>query len=165
MRTLLAVVFTLMLSLATSLSHATKVGDVAPPVNLRLLGSDQVLSLSSLRGKVVLVDFWSSWCASCRQSIPYFDELRNKLSNEDFEVYAVNLDDKVSEAKAFLSNYPVSYPIVWDEAQDSPEEFDITKMPTSFLLDQQGVVRAVYVEFKKTDIAGFEKDIRRLLKP
>lgn len=153
----------LALFLSPSLSLAVTVGDLAPNVELKSIHSGELLSLESLRGKVVLIDFWSSWCASCRQSLPYFDELRKKLTGEKFEVYAVNLDDKKKEALAFLKNIPVSYPIVWDETQDSPEQFAITRMPTSFLLDKDGVIRSVYVEFKKSDISGFELDIRRLL--
>lgn len=148
---------------SSSLSYAVQVGGVAPPLALKSIHSNELLTLESLRGKVVLVDFWSSWCASCRQSLPYFDELREKLTGEKFEIYAVNLDDKKREALKFLESVPVSYPIVWDETQDSPEQFAITRMPTSFLLDKNGVVRAIYVEFKKSDIAAFELDIRKLL--
>lgn len=163
MKCLISAVFALALWMVTSVSVAVTVGQPAPPIALPTLQTQQTLSLRDLRGKVVLVDFWSSWCASCRQSLPYFDTLRTQLQGEAFEIFAVNLDDEASEALEFLNAYPVSYPIVWDEAQASPEAYGITRMPTSFLIDQTGVVRAIYVEFKKSDIADFEQDIRRLL--
>lgn len=163
MKSLVTRLLALALFVAPAATYALKVGEAAPALKLPVLNSDKTRSLSSMRGKVVLVDFWSSWCGSCRQSLPYFEQLQAKLSNESFEMYAINLDDNVNEALAFLSKYPVTYPIVWDESQDSPEQFNVQRMPTSFLLDQEGIVRAIYVEFKKSDIASFEKDIRRLL--
>jgi thiol-disulfide isomerase/thioredoxin len=163
MRALFLTILMLKALVASSLGYGVTVGKIAPPIELPSLANGRLLSLEGLRGKVVLVDFWSSWCASCRQSLPYFDTLRQKLSGEAFEIYAVNLDDDINEAITFLKEYPVTYSVVWDARQNSPEQYVIRRMPTSFLIDQAGVVRAIYVEFKKSDIAGFEADIRRLL--
>lgn len=110
-----------------------------------------------------MVDFWSSWCVHCRKSLPYFNKLRAALNTDQFEIYAINLDDEVEKAVAFLAKYPITYPTVWDEEQNSPEDFNVMEMPTSFLVDQNGVVHKIYVGFKEADILTYENDIRRLL--
>lgn len=147
----------------SSQSFAASVGSAAPPIQLQSLTTGQMMPLSSLRGKVVLVDFWASWCVPCRKSLPLFNDLRARIGADKFEIYAVNLDENKSDALGFLAKYPVSYPVVWDQAQSTPEQYQVMGMPSSYLVDQNGVLRAVHKGFKEEDIAKYEQEIRGLL--
>jgi len=144
-------------------TFAATVGAEAPPIQLKSLTTGQDMSLSSLRGKVVLVDFWASWCVPCRKSLPMFNDLRAKIGADKFEIFAVNLDEDKADAMGFLSKYPVSYPVVWDQAQSTPESYQVMGMPSSYLVDQNGILRAVHKGFKEEDIGKYEQEIRGLL--
>lgn len=128
-----------------------EVGDTAPAVNLPALSADDDISLQSLQGKVVYLDFWASWCGPCRVSFPLLEQLREELGVRGFEVYAVNVDEVEADARKFLSEIPVSYPVVRDGAGATPGTFGILGMPTGYLIDRQGVVRDIHQGFRKSD--------------
>jgi thiol-disulfide isomerase/thioredoxin len=99
------------------------VGQSAPAVSLPQLSGAGEVSLESLQGKVVYLDFWASWCPPCRISFPILEQLRVELGPDGFEVLAINLDEVEADAQQFLSDTPVSYPVVRDAAADSPKAF------------------------------------------
>ena len=140
-------------------------GQAAPPVVLPLLsaGSPEVLSLESLRGKVVYLDFWASWCGPCRLSFPQLEQLRQELGPQGFEVLAVNVDEFEPDALRFLAEIPVSYPVVRDGTGDTPLSYGILGMPTGYLIDRDGVVRLVHQGYRKSDGAALRTSIIELL--
>jgi len=139
------------------------VGQPAPEVQLPQLPGGNEVSLSSLRGKVVYLDFWASWCGPCRVSFPQLEQLRNELGPRGFEVYAINVDEVEADANQFLADVPVSYVVVRDAGGTTPEAYGILGMPTGFLIDRKGVVRHVHQGFKKTDGALLRAEIVELL--
>ncbi len=145
-------------------SHCVGIGDQAPKISLPQLEGGKKLSIKNFRGKVVYVDFWASWCGPCRQSLPLMNEIRNKLNNKGFEVFAINLDEDPEAAKAFLKQYPVQYPVVSDKEGKTPEIYSIPGMPTSYLIDRSGTIRDIHLGFKESDIVKIEKEIKTLLK-
>lgn len=144
--------------------QALQAGDKAPEVVLPFLLGGGKLSLSDLKGRVVYVDFWASWCGPCRKSFPALDQLRAELSAQGFEVYAINLDEKVADTEAFLKKFPVKFPLLHDAAGKTAEQFGVMGMPTAYLLDQQGVIRKVHQGFKNKDIAKIRSEVLSLLK-
>jgi len=100
-----------------------------------------------LKGKLVLVDFWASWCGPCKASFPAMEELQQKYGAKGLVILAVNLDDKQSEMEDFLKKHPVTFPVVRDAAKKLVAAACIASMPTSFLLDGEGKVRAVHNGF------------------
>ena len=135
-----------------------------------------VLRLADLRGKVVLVDVWASWCVPCRDALPAWAELRTRLGNDQFEVVGVSVDDERELAVGFVAELAVGIPMVWDgpgsqtsavgdSAGSLMQRFPVTTMPTAFLLDQQGVVRYVHRGFEPTSAADIEARVRALLGP
>jgi thiol-disulfide isomerase/thioredoxin len=127
------------------------VGQVAPPVVLPQLAGAGDISLESLRGKVVYLDFWASWCGPCRISFPILNQLRKELGPKGFEVLAVNVDEVESDANNFLSEVPVDFLIVRDPTATTPQTFGILGMPTGYLIDKQGTVREIHQGFRKND--------------
>src|SRR5438309_8558053 len=150
--------------LATPIAHAIDIGAHAPDFDLPRLGSDTHLHLADLRGKVVLIDFWASWCGPCREALPQYDKLYGELARTDFEIVAVNLDEDVADAKKFLGAHPVRYPIALGSAGAVPKLFGLIGMPTSYLVDRNGVVRLSYQGFKPQDLDTLRTTIGKLAK-
>lgn len=136
---------------------------LAPDIDLGLLSSGELRSLSALRGKVVYVDFWGSWCLPCRESLPFLNEIRNSLSRDDFEVLAINLDELAEDATRFLTNYPVDYPVLADPEHTTISAYGIKVLPSSFLIDRQGRICTSHVGFKSAQKDSIEEEIHALL--
>lgn len=160
---LLGLLLCLPLSLSSLVQAAAVVGEPAPAVDLPQLAAEDSLSLSQLRGKVVYLDFWASWCGPCRVSFPILEQLRNELGPQGFEVYAINVDEVEADALGFLAEVPVSYPVVRDGSGATPQTWGILGMPTGYLIDREGVVRNIHQGFKKSDGAVLRAEIVELL--
>lgn len=146
--------------------HAAPVaiGSAAPNFQLPALpASGQIIQLADLRGKVVYVDFWASWCGPCRVSFPQLDKIRNELAARGFEVLAINVDEDSEDAMKFLAELPVSYPVVYDSLGATPQAYGILGMPTGFIVDREGVVRGVHQGFRRSDGEKLRLEILELL--
>ena len=151
------------LLLAAAPSLALEEGARAPAFSAPRLGGSETVSLSSYRGKVVLVDFWASWCAPCLVSLPLYEELRKELPAGDFQVVAVNLDKEPKKALRFLKDRGVGFPSVADPHGRIPETFGLETMPTSYLIDRTGRVRYVHEGFRRQDIDGLRAKAKALI--
>ena len=159
---LCAVLFTVA-NLVTLSAMGVTAGQPAPALNLPGLDGKQYISLEQYKGKVVYLDFWASWCGPCRKSFPHFQKMRKELGDYGFEVLAVNVDEDPKAAHKFLEKIPVDFPILLDPQGNSPEVFGLKGMPTSYLIDQQGVVRLVHEGFKEKDVNMLKAEIIKLL--
>lgn len=159
---MLAILFAVTM-LAGGGAHAVNVGERAPDFRLPQLGKDAPLGLGDLRGKVVFVDFWASWCSPCREAMPQYEKLNASLAHDQFSILAVNVDEVREDAAKFLAAHPVSYAIVLDPAGDVPKAYGLIGMPTSYLIDRGGVVRWRGQGFKSTDIDTLRQEIDKLL--
>lgn len=121
-------------------------------------------SLADYRGKVVLVDFWASWCSPCRTSFPWMNQMQAKYQSQGFEVVAINLDQEKSQADKFLTQIPPKFTVLFDENAQLPEAFEVIGMPTSFLLDRSGKIRTTHIGFHEDQKDDYEKQIQALLK-
>jgi thiol-disulfide isomerase/thioredoxin len=119
--------------------------------------------LKALRGNVVFVDFWASWCAPCRESLPQLDGWHRELGGRGFSVLAVNVDTEQRKSLAFLKQKPVSYPVVYDPEGVWPEQYAIKGMPSAFLVDRQGRIHASYHGYKEKDLPRIRRQIEALL--
>ena len=140
-----------------------KVGQAAPEITLPALVGGEAVTLSSLSGKVVYLDFWASWCGPCRLSFPQLEALRQELGGQGFEVYAISVDEVREDALGFLEELPVSYPVLIDTAGSTPQTYGILGMPTGYLIDRNGIVRHVHQGYKKSDGAKLRSAIVELL--
>jgi thiol-disulfide isomerase/thioredoxin len=144
-------------------SLALQVGDPAPTFKApRLDGSGQ-LALADLHGKVVLVDFWASWCGPCQKSMPQLDQMQKEFPADRFVMVGVNVDKDLSAAKKALEKRPVSYLIASDPAGSLPARYGLETMPTAYLIDGNGAVRYVHRGFRDGDIDKLREEIQKLL--
>jgi thiol-disulfide isomerase/thioredoxin len=143
---------------------ALQQGQRAPDLAGARLDGQGKLSLAELRGKVVYLDFWASWCKPCALSLPTLDGFRKEFPSKDFAVLAVNVDRDPALARAFLSRRPVGYPSVGDPKGLLPVRFGVETMPTSFLIDRDGVIRRVHRGFRKEDIPELRAAIQELIR-
>jgi len=151
------------LLLAPAAARAVEAGQPAPSFSARALEGDSTLSLSAYKGKVVFVDFWASWCGPCQAAMPVIESLRNEFPADQFQVLAVNVDQDPAKAKAFLERRKVGYPSVSDPEGRLPATYGLKTMPTSYLVDRNGVVRFVHEGFRPSDADKLRAEIRGLL--
>lgn len=112
-------------------------GDNPPAVEL--LGLDQKThSISDYKGKVVLLNFWATWCGPCVEELPALQSLYNKLKPQGFEILAIGVDDEESSLREFQKKYSLTFPILIDKSGMAKNKFKMTGVPESFLLDRDG---------------------------
>ena len=144
---------------------ALEAGARAPELSVaRLDDPAQQVSLASLRGKVVYVDFWASWCVPCRISMPALDSLYKRNQARGFSVLGVSKDVSAADAKRFLAKVPVTFPLALDTGDAAARAFDVKAMPSGYLVDRKGVVRQVHRGFNDDSAAALEREIENLLK-
>lgn len=122
-----------------------------------------LIKLSSFRGKVVLLDFWATWCTGCKKEIPWYVEFQDKYKKEGLSAIGVSLDDDGwKSVKPFLQEHRINYPIVIGDWDTMGKSFSFNAMPATLLIDRDGKVAELHVGM--VDKAAFEADIRTLLK-
>lgn len=156
------VVATLVSGWAVWADAATKVGDAFP--SLASFGVEG--NLPDVKGKVVVVDFWASWCAPCKASFPALQRLHDRFHKRGVEVVAINVDTKREAMRRFLEEHPVSFTVVRDATSRVVEMVAPEAMPTSLIVDRQGRVVALHTGFKGEEteqalIEEIEKCLRR----
>ena len=155
-------VFVLLVCLivSTIANAQLKEGEQSPEITLPN-AKDSLVNLSSYRGKIVLVDFWASWCGPCRTANPKVVKLYHKYKGQGFEVFGVALDAKKSDWLRAVSRDKITYTQVIDKAawnSKVAETFGVNQIPTSFLLDKTGQIVAVDLEGDE-----LEQRIKKLL--
>ena len=149
--------------LIAGLASAVDEGQAAPSFKAPVLGDAGMISLDEYRGKVVYLDFWASWCPPCLESLPQIERMRGAFSPTDFQVLAVNVDSKPEKALKFLKKNPVGYPSASDPKGLLPRRYGLSTMPTSYLIDRQGVVRYIHSGFRRGDIDELHARIKKML--
>jgi cytochrome c biogenesis protein CcmG, thiol:disulfide interchange protein DsbE len=149
------------LAALTRASVAATVGQRAP--EFELPGAAGAVKLSDLRGKVVYVDFWASWCAPCKQSIPWLNEMHARYRAQGLEIVGVNVDARRSDADQFLAQVPARFTLAFDARGDTPGRYAAKGMPSSFLIGRDGAIVAMHVGFRTEDGGRIEGEIRRAL--
>ena len=138
-------------------------GEIAPDFMLPILGTESMQSLSATHGKFRYIDFWASWCAPCRVSIPRIIALQEELGGEHFEVIAVNVDERVEDALDFLGLYPFNYVNLSDPEGRVAETYELKAMPMSFVVDPEGRVTLAHTGFRRGDMDTIRAHILELL--
>ncbi|HEY1584681.1 MAG TPA: TlpA disulfide reductase family protein [Polyangia bacterium] len=139
-------------------------GQRAPEFSLPSLKGSTV-TLSSMKGKVVLVDFWAQWCEPCKKELPQLDRLAKEYAQKGVVIVAVNIDKQRENAERMVKQLGVSLPVLLDPAGSVAGTYDLPKMPTSFVIDKKGIVRFVNEGFDgPKDVDRFKQELDELTK-
>ena len=141
---------------------ATKVGDDFPDLaGFKLEGKLP----DSLEGKVVMVDFWASWCGPCKETFPVMNDFQKKYGDKGLVIIAINEDEKSSDMQDFLKDNPATFVVVRDAEQKLVAKAGIQTMPSSFMLDENGKVRFTHSGYHGAQTRKqYEEEIQSLLK-
>jgi len=134
----------------------------APNLNLKTLENSN-LKISDLKGDVVYVDFWATWCPPCRQSFPWMEEMYQRYSDLGFKVVAISLDNKREVIDQFLKTMKVNFTIAHDPSGESANEFKVKGMPSSYLIDRKGNIHMTHLGFNDRDKEKLESEIKNLI--
>lgn len=151
-----------LLGLSMAPASALQPGDVAPALSLPT-ADGRTLDLASLRGRVVYVDFWASWCTPCKRSFPWMNELAARFGGQGLEIVAVNVDKRREDAQKFLAVVPARFAVAFDDSGRTPAAWQVTAMPSSYLVDAAGRVLVVERGFRESRKAELEAHIRAAL--
>ena len=99
-------------------------------------------------GKVVVLDFWASWCVPCRRSFPWLNAMHDKYAEQGLVIVGINLDMERGDAAKFLEEYPAEFAIVYDENKELARQFDVVAMPSSYVIGRDGQLAAKHMGFK-----------------
>jgi cytochrome c biogenesis protein CcmG/thiol:disulfide interchange protein DsbE len=145
---------------------ASRTYEMAPDFRLPSVAGGEV-QLSDLRGKVVLIDFWATWCGPCVKGIPHLNELYSEHKGAGFEIVGVSVDQGrggrtgIETVKQFVKSTPIDYTLVMADASTATSYGGIRSIPTAFLVDRNGKVRHKYVGLQPAHV--FERDVKALL--
>jgi len=151
----------LALTAAPVLAKTTKSAPVAPAFTLPGLQGE--VTLGSLRGKAVLVDFWASWCGPCRQSFPWMNDLQKRYGDKGLAIVAVNLDKDRELASQFLAEVPAAFTVAFDPSGKTAESYKVKAMPTTFLVSPDGKLLLTHTGFDAKHASEFEAQIAEAL--
>jgi cytochrome c biogenesis protein CcmG/thiol:disulfide interchange protein DsbE len=120
-------------------------------------------SLKQHLGKLVYVDFWASWCAPCLQSFPFMNSLQQKYQAAGLQIIAINLDKKMEDAQIFLNKNPAQFLVLFDPTGQTPKQYGVKGMPSSYLIDRNGKLIFTHKGFKAADQEMLEAKIKTAL--
>jgi len=138
------------------------VGNPAPEFDLPAQSGGKRASLEATKGKVAIVDFWATWCGPCRASFPKYEALSKKFG-DDLAIVGISEDDEADGIQEFAKDTGVSFTLAWDQDKHIAGAYKPSSMPTSFLIDQNGLVRFVHSGFREGDEKQLEGQIKSLM--
>jgi peroxiredoxin len=139
------------------------IGATAPEFEIASQTGGGALSPQGAGGKVVIIDFWATWCAPCRESFPFYQSLVDAHPNS-LVVLGVSVDEEPTKIPEFAKETGVTFPLGWDEGQVVAKLYNPEKMPTSYIIDRNGVVSHVHAGFTDGDPAAITRHVDELLK-
>jgi len=134
-----------------------------PAPKFELASRNGTVSLDTLKGKIIYLDFWASWCGPCRKSFPWMNEIQAKYEKDGFVVLAINLDKKRKHADEFLAETPANFTIAFDPSGKTADDYQVMGMPTSYIIDRTGEIKASHIGFLTKDQTKLEDSIKTIL--
>jgi peroxiredoxin len=151
-------------ALAISLpALAGTTGGPAPAFTLASRAGQDV-SLAQYRGQVVMINFWASWCGPCRQEMPLLESIYKKYNRMGFTLLGVNVEPDSNAANEWLKATPVSFPILYDKDSKVSKLYDVAGMPSTVIIDRNGVLRVLHRGYKPGDENEYLDSIRSLIR-
>lgn len=149
--------------LVPDISHTSTDYSSAP--DFSLLDQDgKPVALSALKGEVVLINFWASWCAPCRQEMPLLDTLYKRYKKLGFTLLGVNVEEDSDKARDLIKVNSVSFPILFDRKNEVSKLYNLVAMPSTVMIDREGKVRFTHAGYVAGDESKYDKWIRELVR-
>lgn len=158
----LAVIFVASVLFVTT-ANAEVLEGPAPDFTLKSRSGENV-KLSELRGEVVMINFWASWCAPCRQEMPLLEDMYKKYNDLGFVLLGVNVEEDSSKAGELLREVPVSFPILFDNKNDVTKLYKVVAMPSTVMVDRDGKMRYLHRGYLPGYEAEYVKQIKELVR-
>jgi thiol-disulfide isomerase/thioredoxin len=140
----------------THSAYADNIKGPAPDFTLKSRSGENV-KLSELRGEVVMINFWASWCAPCRQEMPLLETLYKKYSDLGFTLLAVNVEEDSSKADSLLRDIPVTFPVLYDNTNKVTKLYKVVAMPSTIIIDRDGNMRYLHRGY----LPGYEEEYKK----
>lgn len=144
-------------------AEAVTLDAYAPDFTLKRLDGGN-LRLQEYRGQVVLINFWASWCGPCRQEMPLLDRLHQRYEDAAFVVLGINVEGTEAPARSLIDKIPVTFPVLIDANQLVSAQYQLEAMPTTVLVDRDGIVRYVHRGYKPGDEAKYIEVVKELIR-
>jgi len=139
-------------------------GVPAPPFELEHLDTGESISLEGLGDRVVLINFWATWCKPCEDEMPAMERLYRALRPEGFELLAISVDDATEPVRTFRDRLALTFPILMDSDQEVAKRYQTYRFPESLLVDRNGIVIERYIGPREWDAEAYVSRIQRLLR-
>ncbi|MEE9383648.1 MAG: redoxin domain-containing protein [Nannocystaceae bacterium] len=139
------------------------VGQQAPSLAVAAGAGAGADNWSELAGKVVIVDFWASWCAPCKEELPELEQIYGELKQEGLEIVGVSVDEEREDMERFLEIMPLSFTIIYDADHHIAKRWNPPKMPTSYVVDSGGKIAYVQEGYSRGDGAKLKTEVLALL--
>ena len=152
-----------MLFAAGQIQAASTAAGPAPDFTLKS-NTGKNIKLSELRGQVVMINFWASWCGPCRQEMPLLDQLYQRYQPMGFTLLGVNVEEDSAAADKILKEIPVSFPVLYDNKSKVSESYQVQAMPSTFLIDRDGKLRYLHKGYRPGTEDDYQKQIRELIR-
>lgn len=136
------------------------IGKIAPDFKLKEFKTDKDISLKDYRGKIVILDFWASWCLPSKESLLKLAQLDSQ--NPSLKVLAINVDNKKKQAANFLDNNDLKLIALHDENHTVAGTYEIPAIPTAIIVDREGFIRHLHIGYTKTDLDKIQKEIEKI---
>ena len=124
----------------------------------------EAVSLSSLKGQVVLINFWATWCGPCRKEMPLLEQIQKKYAPLGFTMLGVNVEEDTRLMETFLKDVPVTFPILLDPANGVSKLYNVSAMPSTVIVDRKGNVRFIHQGYQTGDESKYQDMIRQLIR-
>ena len=147
---------------AASGSHPL-VGSPAPGFSLDTANGKGKFDLAKVKGKVVVVDFWATWCDPCKKSFPKLQDLYTKYNASGMELVGISEDEENSGISEFGNAHGAKFPLAWDDGKSIAGQWQPKSMPSTFVVDRNGIVRFAHLGYHDGDEAEIEKEVKSLL--
>jgi len=150
-------------ALLSSHAVADAISGQAPNFSLQAR-SGETVTLEELRGNVVMINFWATWCGPCRQEMPHLEALHQRYQSLGFTLLGINVEDDPRGAERWLAETPVSFPILFDPRNEVSELYDVIAMPSTVLVDRAGNMRFIHHGYQPGYENEYQTQIRALLR-
>ena len=152
------------ISLLTGIAgHAFANGEAAPDFTLKSSNGSNI-KLSELRGEVVMINFWATWCGPCRQEMPALEALYQEYHDLGFTILGVNVEEDSSKAVSMIKDFGISFPVLFDTDSKASKLYEVSTMPSTVLIDRDGKIRYLHRGYKSGYEDSYQTQIRELIR-